>query len=555
MIVQHPPTEPLKNFVAANVRFWSERLRQLPAGNGYVLVDLLHNNGSVLLLNLLLARYIAEFLHADVAAFVAPAFTNYPVPVEEVEQLARSFGVTHIVPIDFADGKRPEDTGSLVAKARNLMRQLSHRARLSGICRRLQKLEGAALRRELLGLRMAGIPVGDLVYDSYLDVSRRATIDALNDKLTETIGRALRFCDEFEHLLSTQDIRAVIASHTVYIDYGIPLRLALKHGRSAFGKVWLDPIGVRHYQRLEEAAEFAGMPVAPALDYFRQHLGPKLLERADEYFPPAPKKKMSLDYFRFGYGTDKTDYSKHELIALLGLDPAKKTCLIMAQQFTDAPHCYPDMIFDDYYDWLDQTLAFVATQGQVNWLLRQHPYEVLVGEAEFFDALARRHMGSGSCIKLVPNSVTTSSLFDCTDVVTTAIGSGGIEFASVGVPCILAGRPFYGDCDFAIRPRTREDYFATLAAVPSLGRLSERQIMAAKELALVFLSYKRVSSNRVPFITDLGGRTVTQEDLDRYWIDAAKLTETHRVEEDPLYLNVRQMIEEQHVTLLDFTIT
>jgi hypothetical protein len=554
MIVQNPPTHAFRTFLAANTHFWSERLRRSPPrGSGYVLVDLLHNNGSVLLLNLLLARYIAEYLGIDVAAFAAPMFTNHPVPVEEVRQLARSFGVTNIVHVDRAPGDRSSD-GSVLAGIRDFVRLASQRARLSKLRGQLQKLSGSSLRKELLRLDIAGIPIGDLIYDSYLDVARKATIEKYDEKVGETLTRALRFCDDFDSLFASGEIRALIVSHSVYVDYGIPLRLSLKHGIPVFGKVWLDPIGVRRYDRPEESAEFAGMPVKPALKYFRRRLGPTLRKRADDFFPPTPNKAMGLDYFRFGYGSDKTEHAKQELIELLGIEPSKKTCLIMAQQFTDSPHCYPDMLFDDYFQWLDETLAFVATQDQVNWLVRQHPYEFVVNETEYFDDLARRHIYGQSRIRLVPNSVTTSSLFDCVDAVTTVIGSGGIEFASVGVPCILAGNTFYGDFDFAIRPRTKEAYFSALANVPQLARLSERQIADAKELALVFLTYKRVSSNRVPYITDLSGRTITQDDLDRYWIDAARLVEEKQPEDDPLYRNVRKMLEEKHITLLDFEV-
>jgi hypothetical protein len=426
---------------------------------------------------------------------------------------------------------------------------------LIGLRRRLGRLSGAALREAVLDLHFAGIRAGDLIYDSYLDVARQATIDRFDDKLAGIVGHAAHICDDFEQLILAEKVCTLIVSHHVYIDYGIPLRLSLKHGRPVYGRVWLDPISVRRYERLDEGAEFTGMPVRPALDYFRRKLGPRLLERAKEFFPPGHNKKFGLDYFRYGYGADKTEYSKRELVELLGIDPAKKTCLIMAQQFTDAPHCYPDMLFEDYYEWLDQTLTFAAAHDGVNWLLRQHPYEILIGETEFFETLVRRHLGPTSRIKLVPNTVTTSSLFSCVDAVTTAIGSGGIEFASAGTPCILAGNPFYGDFDFAVRPPTRDAYFAALSNIPSLNRLTDDQVMAARELALVFLSYKRLSSTRVPHNSDLAGRSLTQDDFDRFWLDAASLVDTVPLEDDPLYRNLRTMIESNHSTLFDFEIT
>jgi hypothetical protein len=539
MIVQSPAPSSFEQFVAANTRFWAQRLAQPRAPvHGCVLVDLLHNNGSVLLLNLLVGRYIAEYLNAELAAFVAPTFTAHPVPVEEVKRLAGSFGITRIADID--------------TKPVGLVRSLWHDWRLARICRRLEKLHGSGLRHEILGLRAAGVAVGELIYDSYIDVARKGTIETFNEGIRAVIARALRTADDIERLMSGGDVRALVVCHPVYVDYGVPLRLSLKHGVPVFGKVWLDPIGMRRYQRPEEAVEFAGMPLTPAIEFFRDRLGVKLNERACEFFPPAPAKAKNVDYLKYGYGADKVEHTRQGLIDMLAIDPSKRTCVIMAQQFTDCPHCYPDLIFDDYFQWLKETLAFADTQPHLNWLVRQHPYEIMVGETEFFEDLVHRRIEGRPHIKVVPNTVTTSSLFNLADGVTTATGSGGIEFASVGVPCILAGNPFYGDCDFVIRPRTREGYFTALARIPELSRLSERQIMAAKEAALVYLKYKRVSSDRVPFISDLGGRQITQADIDGYWHDAAERLHTHRLEDDPLYKNLRIMLEGGHISLLDF---
>ena len=61
--------------------------------------------------------------------------------------------------------------------------------------------------------------------------------------------------------------------------------------------------------------------------------------------------------------------------------------------------------------------------------------------------------------------------------------------------------------------------------------------------------------NRVPYITDLSGRTITQSDLDQYWIEAADLLTTNPMENDPLYRNMLRMLEEKHQTLLNFEIT
>ena len=510
------------------------------------MVDLLHNNASVLLYTLLFARYVAEFYGLEVAAYIAPTFVGDPVPIEEVAQLARSFGVKSI-----ANMNEQLNDGVIALR---LIRSLSRDLRASMTCRRLKKLTGARLRREILGLRIAGVDVGGLIYDSYLRSTGSATIEEYNDELGNTVADAYRIYHEFERILSNSKARAVVVTQGVYIEYMIPLRLSLKRGVTGFVKYWLDPICVRRYNDVDESVESAAMPVRPALEYFRGRLGGKLAERADEFFPPAPAKTQATDYFQLAYSSEKMQYTKQQLFDLLDIDPRKRNCLIMAHQFTDCPHDYPHILFDDYFQWLDETLAFAASNGQINWLVREHPYEVALKKTADFETLIRRYAGGRSHIKVVPNNATTSSLFSCVDAVTTVNGSGGLEFAAAGVPCVLAGNPFYADFDFAIKPGTKEAYFVALADIPKLGRLSERQVTEAKQLALVYARYRRVSSNRVPFISDLGGREVSQNEIDKYWVDATHSLNAARLEDDPLYKNVRRMLHENYATLLDFDI-
>jgi hypothetical protein len=220
--------------------------------------------------------------------------------------------------------------------------------------------------------------------------------------------------------------------------------------------------------------------------------------------------------------------------------------------FTDAAHCYPDSLFADYFQWLDSTLAFATRKQEINWLVRQHPYEIMLGQHDNFRTLTDRYLHPDNTIKLVDNQVTTSSLFALVDAVTTVNGTAGIEFSSVGIPCILAGNPFYGDLSFAIRPATREAYFAALASIPDLPRLSAEQVKRAKEAAFVNFNCTRVSSCFVPFVQDLGGREIGPEQFSHYWREMTERIGVESIEDDPLNRNLRRMLDEGRTQLLNF---
>jgi hypothetical protein len=166
----------------------------------------------------------------------------------------------------------------------------------------------------------------------------------------------------------------------------------------------------------------------------------------------------------------------------------------------------------------------------------------MIGDTANFGALVHKHVTSDGPIRVVGDDVTTSSLFPVTDVLTTATGTAGIEFASVGVPCILAGRPFYGTLDFVVRPHTRAAYFDALATIPRMERLPPAAITQAKQAALIFFIYMQVASSIPPPLGDIGGRAIEAADMQEYWRDfAARVAETVDLEADPLYRRLAEM--------------
>jgi hypothetical protein len=552
MIVQSPPRPQFSSYVFDNAEFWHRRLAETKRGNGYVVVELLHNNATVLMTDLHVARYVAEFLGCEVAAFIAPTFTSYPVPVVEVEQLARSFGITKFWHLCAASPRlRDSSTGAMKSSHDGADRSFASRM-LTAL--RWRGLKDSALRRHVLDMEACGVPVGDLIYDSFLQMTRAPTISEVDPLFDEAIKQARSYLGQAETILRAEDVRALVVSNSAYVEYGGLLRLALKIGIPVYCKAWLQPVCIRRYDTFDEAKQSSDTPIQPALDFFREALGEKFARRASEFFPPSQQGNKFEPDLRYGYDSHKQELSGRAMRKKLGLDESAKICLIMAHQFNDSPHWYGDSLFDDYYQWLAHTLKFAATCSRLIWLVRQHPYEIALGEVGDFNRLVARYADIPH-IKVVPQGITTSSFFDGVDAVTTVAGSAGLEFASAGVPPILAGNPFYGDLGFAVRPGTPTEYFAALQSVPALPRLSAAQMQQAKEAALVHFKYKRVGSSRLPPTKDLADQQVTQDDLDAYWVEASRRSKATSVESDPLYQNLRRMFLGREKTILDYLLT
>src|SRR5580704_10820321 len=540
MLVMDPPVKGFAEFVQECGEIWRSRLPR-HSHSGVVLVELIHNNATALCMNLLVGCYVAEFLGARPVGFTAPTFTKYPVPMDQVRALAAVFGVKEVINLEQKEDHKI--TASVLREWKRFRTQLLWRSSRS----KLSVLDGDRLRAAVLELNFDGVWIGDLVYDSYLYPSQKATINEFDSVLAAVYDRANLIFAGTENLIRRYAARAMVVSHTVYVEYGLPSRVALRYGIPVFGKAGLNPVIVRKYRSLEEATIPPRAGIQKAVSFCREALGDSLPGLADAFYPPSPGKVGESNAFRYGYGSGKREEDRSGLIRFLGLDPKKKTCCIMAHMFVDAPHACADLLFADYYQWLAATLSFVARTPSVNWLVPQHPYEILVGQEQNFQEIVAPYVANGT-VTVVPDDVTTSSLFSCVDAVTTCSGTAGIEFASVGIPCILAAKPYYADYSFAPRPRTQAAYFKALSEISTLPRLSADEMNLAKEIAYVELKCLPVRSALVPETPDLAGLSTTDEDFRAWWLDVTHRFKTNQPCDDPLYQSLHRLVhsDEDH---------
>src|SRR6185437_3383529 len=173
------PSSAFDAFVAANAAAWQRLLKARGPGSGFIAVDLLHNNASVLILNILVARYLAELWSADIVGLLSPSFTGFAIPMGEVERLARSFGIGHFAVLDGTAPARPPWRDPAGWRLRRRV------GRQAG---RLAALSGTALRQAVLGLTAdGGLPIGDFVYDSHLYARGIGTFESYDDRLAEEL--------------------------------------------------------------------------------------------------------------------------------------------------------------------------------------------------------------------------------------------------------------------------------------------------------------------------------------------------------------------------------
>ena len=188
------------------------------------------------------------------------------------------------------------------------------------------------------------------------------------------------------------------------------------------------------------------------------------------------------------YG-DKRTYSKEDIVEKLGIDVSKKTVFVLAHAFSDAPHVGGTLAFDDYYDWLRQTLARLSANQDINVIVKPHPSSYMWGEKGAVEMLLEE-LGATN-INITPGDFNTASIKNIADYIVTARGTAGLEYSGLGIPAITCGEGYYSGFDIAIEHLEPDSYFKALDNISSLSPLPENVSQRAR--VLLYLTFTKLA--------------------------------------------------------------
>lgn len=180
-----------------------------------------------------------------------------------------------------------------------------------------------------------------------------------------------------------------------------------------------------------------------------------------------------------------------QLRRTLDLDPDKKTAVIFSHIFYDATFFYGKNLFDDYEQWLVETVRCAIANPHMNWILKVHPANVWRSRmdgaemAQLELAAIGKHLGAlPKHVKVMAadTTISTFSLFSVADYGVTVRGTVGLELPCFGIPIVTAGTGRYSGRGFSIDPATRDEYRALLARLHDVPRLDDHAIRLARLL-------------------------------------------------------------------------
>ena len=340
-------------------------------------------------INSIAARVIQEKTGGKIFAF------GFMKPFKNTKDLYSAFGISNHVQIKIGLQQIPE----LWKLYKNIVLSISK-------------------SEDVFTIELDTVKIGIPIYESILR-SGKITVDIDDIETYKQIYRGLLQYIYFRKLFSENRIEAILVSHDCYIGPGL-----LDHMAHRFGipSIYVNPFEIN-------------LPYKPQQLYSR-------FERYPEYFKAIPPEirdlgvaqaKSDLNLRLSGKIGIKMRYQEQSAFESTNLPNqleinANLNVLVATHDFYDNPHAYGEMLFHDFFIWLE-FLNEVSSETNYNWYLKCHKDSSLHQRKEI-EKFSLKHPR----FKVIDPSVSFHQLSnEGLDFVLTCYGSVGHELPLLGI--------------------------------------------------------------------------------------------------------------------------
>ena len=365
---------------------------------------------------------------------------------------------------------------------------------------------------DLLQYKHKGILIGPSIYDTILVHTGRCTYEnTVNVRIYKIIFSAIMITDELMVLFEKKHPDVCIVMEEAY-EAEIYRRVVQHFG----GKIiWVNKL-IKEYIGLDgQGTVLYDNAVKREIDEALKLMGEDTtyVEKVDailkEYYEYGDVTGMKGRVMSGDAVKGKRTVSKEEVEKTLKLKKNRKNIFIFAQCMTDGPHACPELLYRDYYIWLDKTLEIATKIRNVNWIVKFHPDRFRRKRAEGIETnRIIDKFKKFNHIFFYPDQYSLSSVIPVADAVVTARGKVGEELSCYGVPVVTAGKPCYSVWGYTYTYDSVKEYEECLYNIASIDRLSEDKIKLAKK---VFWAHT------------IGVHEIARDEIMNYIIEANKM--------------------------------
>ena len=147
----------------------------------------------------------------------------------------------------------------------------------------------------------------------------------------------------------------------------------------------------------------------------------------------------------------------------LTIDPDKKNIFLFSNIYWDVGVSESNYLYDDVIQWVLETIDMLSDKQDINLFIKPHPGEVYDSSSSLktmSDFIYERFPVLPKNVQIISpeQQIKTYDLFDYIDLGLIYNGTIGLEMMLKGIPVISTGKTTYQDLNFAMQPKTADEY-------------------------------------------------------------------------------------------------
>ena len=390
----------------------------------------------------------------------------------------------------------------------NIKNEKNYKIRGEKIFKKLAK--NIRTKNDIFNLKLKKIPVGDLIYDSYLKQFNAKTINIKSEIFIEFLKKSIEYFlfwyDEFKN----NNIEAVISSQSVYLS-SLPIRIGV------FFNVLCLVANPERLYKLNKKHIFSDKEFL-FFEKKKKNIKSNLLKRG---LGISEKRLKSRFHGKVGVDLSylsETAYGKFKNKKIVE-NKKRFNVLIAPHSFSDAPHQLGKHIFPDYYEWLKFVLDN-ANFEKFDWYIKCHPnfVEYFDNTVEIIKNLKKKY----KFLRYVEPSISHNQLIkEGIDAVITCHGSIGAEYPFFNKLVLNASTSNpHINYNFNIHPKNSNQLKKNLLNLNKIKfKIKKKEILEYYFFKNIFFSNNWIFENVENFIKFCGGykNIYTYRSYD-YWL-------------------------------------
>lgn len=302
-------------------------------------------------------------------------------------------------------------------------------------------------KEQLLRLKIFGIKVGDLIYDTYIRYRASETVNLKDKYLNLYVNFAYQSLRKIEALQKKYNFKYFFTSYASYVHHGIPVRfftsktkVTVISGRNA----------IQYNQKLSK-------------DHFYHTFSYKKFKLIKKSVKKIPFKKVEDFLIKKYSGLSNTN----NFPAYMVTNPYNKIKngsnqlnnidgVLFTQSIYDSPHAWGGMLYNDYYEWICDTLNYIK-KNNLKIAIKPHPNSIKkqIDVKKLHVSLKAEY----SELTWLDENLSNNEIFKKIKFGISATGTVLFELAWHKILAISCGQSPYSYNKFSLNAESKEKYY------------------------------------------------------------------------------------------------